>query len=228
MADNSYSGEDDDEYFIPLQDQRVFGAGLKRKRVQFVPATRDGVDASPPVATLETPSIRDYYLSVVLPQSKDKETNTNPPSCSNSEQQAATICPSCHLPLPPTPQKPHESTLPHQVSLPHSHPPSSLPREHIGLQYLCAHGWDPDSRAGLGANGEGVRYPVKVKWKGDTVGLGVKVSGVGRGAVADKGKVKKLGAKEVRKREEEQRRKGERLREQFYASVDVETYLRAG
>jgi hypothetical protein len=71
---------------------------------------------------------------------------------------------------------------------------------------------------------------VKVKWKGDTVGLGAKsigkVEGVG---MVDKGKRReKLSAKEVRKLEEEEKRKGERLRDAFYGRVDVEKYLGRG
>ncbi|KAH0536025.1 hypothetical protein FGG08_007074 [Glutinoglossum americanum] len=232
MANN----EDDDEYFIPLQDQRVFGAGLKRKRVHFVPATENGPQASPPKP--ETPSIQDYYLSIVLPNTKSTPSPNNkqsPTTCSSSDNPPTLdppLCPTCHLPLPSAPQKPHESTLPHQLSLPHSHPPSSLPRQHIGLQYLCAHGWDPDSRSGLGARGEGVRFPVKVRWKGDTVGLGIKGGEKVGGGVARKGgkvkKKEKLGAKEVRKLEEEGRRRGERLKNTLYGRVDVEEYLASG
>ena len=28
--------EDEEDYFLPLEDQRVFGAGIRRKRVPFV------------------------------------------------------------------------------------------------------------------------------------------------------------------------------------------------
>ena len=34
MADS-----DEDYYEVPLRDQRYFGAGIKRRRVNFVPAT---------------------------------------------------------------------------------------------------------------------------------------------------------------------------------------------
>ncbi|KAI9760704.1 MAG: hypothetical protein M1840_002352 [Geoglossum simile] len=204
--------DDDDEYFIPLQDQRVFGAGLKRKRVHFVPAAPTAEALPQPPAK----AIGDYYLSVVL--GKDKQT-----APVETEHQTPPLCPACHTPLGPSPQKtPHESTLPHQISLPHSHPPSSLPRQHIGLRYLCKHGWDPDSRLGLGKSGEGRRGAIKVVWKGDTVGLGVKAD---NGVVRGKGKEKPLGAKEVRKKAEEEKRRGEKLREEFWGRVDVDAYL---
>ena len=31
----------DDEYEIALRDQRIFGAGIKRKRIQFVASTAE-------------------------------------------------------------------------------------------------------------------------------------------------------------------------------------------
>ncbi|KAI9780265.1 MAG: hypothetical protein M1839_006825 [Geoglossum umbratile] len=209
---------DDNEYTVPLQDQRVFGAGLKRKRVHFVPASADDAEPSPqPPAK----GVGDYYLSIVL--GKDKQADTS--ATAEVEPAPLDLCPTCHTPLPPSPQtKPHESTLPHQLSLPASHPPSSLPRQHIGLKYLCRHGWDPDSRLGLGKSGEGRTGVVKVRWKADTVGLGVKVDKGFKGQRRDKvGKL--LGAKEVRDKVEGERRKGERLREEFWGRVDVDAYL---
>jgi hypothetical protein len=59
--------------------------------------------------------------------------------------------------------------------------------------------------------------------KRDTAGLGMKVKSTERTKEeADR----KLNAKQVRLKEEEGKKKGERLREIFYCSEDVERYLR--
>lgn len=144
--------------------------------------------------------------------------------------------------------RPHEASLAHQLCLTHSHPPSHLDRTRHGMRYLSAYGWDPDSRVGLGMPGrEGIREPVKGRLKVDTVGLGVDVDndvdgedGAVEGSrrkkreeerrkrrtAIEKGRVeKKLNAKEVRKGDLESRKRGDRLREMFYQSDDVQKYL---
>ncbi|OJZ84534.1 hypothetical protein ASPFODRAFT_97936, partial [Aspergillus luchuensis CBS 106.47] len=277
--------EDEDEYFLPLQDQRVFGAGIRRKRVPFVRSseqhqqhlstTTTGVSSSSepatPSSTSTGQSIANKYLSIVLSKSQSNpgtptQTQSIPESEPNSssrrphseqkeeveeeeeEEEEVEICPVCNLPYTTTPTHDaseggtggagerrrhiHEATLPHQLSLPHSHPPSHLDRTRPGLRYLAAYGWDPDSRVGLGPQGrEGIREPVKGKVKEDTVGLGAVVPEVkdksgdkgGRGRVQKKKKV--LNAKEVRKGQLEERKKGERLRELFFQDEDVLRYL---
>jgi hypothetical protein len=225
--------DQDDDYHLPLPDQRVFGAGISRKHIYFIPSsTPTPLDSNP----ADGRPISDKYLSIVLPSSA---TSTLPPDQANStasippqpEQATATIlCEICNLPLPPSDSvdsRPHESSIAHQSCLPHSHPPSHLPRDHIGLKYLEAYGWDPDARTGLGASEQGIRIPIKGKVKNDTVGLGVKVKKV-NGKVEEQKPQKNLHAKEVRKVEMEKKRKGEKLREKFYGSEDLERYLGGG
>ena len=87
---------DEEDYFIPLQDQRVFGAGIKRKRVQFVPSTDPNLTTttSKSQKTASSSSIGDTYLSIVLPrstsepaqQSKEKE-----PKIHHGKDESATI-----------------------------------------------------------------------------------------------------------------------------------------
>lgn len=78
---------------------------------------------------------------------------------------------------------------------------------------------------------------MKGRMKADTVGLGVDVEELQRrrqrqkdagerGAGRDK--VQKLNARQVRKAHGEDRRKGERLREMFYRSEDLQRYLGGG
>ncbi|KAI5290636.1 hypothetical protein KEM54_000922, partial [Ascosphaera aggregata] len=75
------SQEDPDDYFLPLEDQRVFGAGYRRKRVKFVPANDTTAGGSihelssraasaPPQPQL---SVGDRYLSLVLGDGESKE-----------------------------------------------------------------------------------------------------------------------------------------------------------
>ena len=73
------SFSDDEEYTIPLKDKRVFGAGIKRKRVHFVPATHDGDEAVPTStanrrALLGTrESAAERYLRIVLKGEEEKK-----------------------------------------------------------------------------------------------------------------------------------------------------------
>jgi hypothetical protein len=262
---------DEEEYFIPLEDQRVFGAGIKRKRVQFVPAVEPNLSTttSKPDKAASSSSVGDTYLSIVLKRSKSEpiEKNTDstldenkkhevtpsdsreratrtdssndktsptpetaPETRSSSQSLPDSNCEICHLPLRTTSNlspTAHHSSIAHQVCLEHSHPPSHIDRARSGLKYLSSYGWDPDSRRGLGARGEGIRQPLKGKIKNDTVGLGVSEA-----LLATKKKGERdpppLNAKEVRKREAEGRKKGERLREMFYRNDDVEKYLGGG
>lgn len=78
-----YNGDDED-YFLPLEDQRVFGAGIKRKRVPFVrpsdhgtlSTTADQASSSAVRQTSEpATSVADRYLSIVLPKRRQLEKN---------------------------------------------------------------------------------------------------------------------------------------------------------
>ncbi|KAI1409599.1 hypothetical protein F5Y13DRAFT_169623 [Hypoxylon sp. FL1857] len=224
MAPEEWS---DPEYDIPLQDKRPFGSGLKRKRVVFVPAssghlntTQENNSAKP------SQSISDLYLSIVLPKEKEAGqaiTTTTPQ-----------ICEICQLPLDDASEssenakagsRPHEASIAHQVCLTHSHPPSALDRSRMGLNVLQSQGWDPDSRKGLGAEQQGMQYPIKVKQKNDTLGIGVQVP---KNLPVKKEKPKTYDAKKIRKMALEDKKRHERLRRQFYGNSDVEKYLGAG
>jgi hypothetical protein len=133
---------------------------------------------------------------------------------------------------PPAPPTPHEASIAHQVCLAHSHPPSHLDRTRPGLRYLASFGWDPDSRLGLGAPGrEGIRAPIKPKPKHDTTGLGMEndPNAEKRERLQkQKEERQKLNAKQVRMKEMEAKKKGDKLRELFYRSEDVQRYLGEG
>lgn len=243
---------DDEDYFLPVEDQRVFGAGIRRKRVPFVRSSEHELNTTNATTTapntgIPGPSIADKYLSIVMPKS-----TTSDITRTTAEQKPAT-CEVCNLPLYPSSttttttiddnhNKPHESSLAHQLCLTHSHPPSHLDRTRQGLRYLSSYGWDPDSRVGLGAPGrEGIREPIKGRLKADTVGLGadgdsddeeserkIGLKRREREKKAEKSRparVEKLNAKEVRRGDLEARRRGEKLKEMFYQREDVQKYL---
>jgi hypothetical protein len=241
----------DDEYEIPLQDQRVFRAGIKRKRVKFVSSS---TSTSLQTNKTSAQSVSDLYLSIVLPRDQIATVESSklgsPDPQPREELSEPEICEICKLPLdstpaslqtegdnvpsatdipndrPPPKPRPHEASLAHQVCLAHSYPPSHLDRNRKGLAYLSAYGWDPDSRLGLGASGQGIQFPIKTKPKDDKMGIGVVLP-----KEADrrkKEKIEKLDAGKVRKLHEKDKKKGEKLREMFYRNDDVERYLGGG
>ncbi|KAL8669412.1 MAG: hypothetical protein Q9168_006000 [Polycauliona sp. 1 TL-2023] len=222
------SSGDEDEYIIPLGDQHVFGAGVRRRKINFVPSKGDEQNSA-----FKSPAqgVGDRYLSIVLKRPNvvtATEVNENqevskPPNTKNS------ICEICKLPIKTQDgsevSKSHQTSLAHQSCLEHSHPPSHLDRTRQGLRYLSSYGWDPDARLGLGATGTGIRIPIKPKPKNDTVGLGL-VTSTSSTRVA-KPAAKKLDAKKTRKMEERSKKEGEKLRNMFYEREEVGKYLRS-
>ncbi|KAL9125974.1 MAG: hypothetical protein Q9217_004889 [Psora testacea] len=223
---------------LAITEQKLFGAGLKRKHIDFVHAATDQ-------AQVEVPrpykSVRDSYLSIVLKEgASPKKNDTSGLEVSNDGPSPTSdlaalnkqaVCGICNIPVQTnqataiaTASRPHDLSLAHQVCLRHSYPASHLDRNRQGIKYLTSYGWDPDSRLGLGASGEGVRAPIKAKLKNDTLGLGV---------IIPEGKrrlkrVELLDAGKVRKKDRQERKKWEKLQEKFYQSEDVERYLDGG
>lgn len=214
----TYDDGYEDEQDIPLHHKRPFGAGLQRKKVEFVPAQDpDGGVVTTVAATKSTSTaIGDLYASIVMREGPPEATAKDGPDSTPVE-----TCPICSLPATASSPKPHEVSLAHQVCLAHSHPPSHLDRSRMGLRALKAQGWDPDARRGLGRDGEGIVYPIKVAAKEDTLGVGAKASSRERVE-----KPKKLNAKEMKKLAEREKKRNERLHREVFGSVDVEKYLR--
>jgi len=240
--------DDDDEYEIPLRDQRYFGAGLKRKRVRFVPST----EQNQPLGSVSLPttprssSAADRYLSIVLGQSNTAERASSAPAAEQvtvvpiqakepgaTENDAtfedteplhnagALYCDLCRRSIAADVTKAaHERSIAHQISLQHSYPPSHVDRERKGLAVLQDHGWDPDSRLGLGAKGEGILQPIKAVDNPNKAGVGARLA-----PAKLKEKPVKLDAGRVRRLEQEGKKKAERLRNSFYMSDDVQKYL---
>ncbi|CAM1511762.1 Fc.00g092750.m01.CDS01 [Cosmosporella sp. VM-42] len=213
--------EIDEEEDIPLHHKRPFGTGLKRQRVEFVPAKEPDV-SSVTTATKPNTLIGDLYAGIVLKDASASSESVAKDAPERSVEEESSICPVCALPVTDS-SRPHEASLAHQVCLKHSHPPSALDRSRMGLRALQSQGWDPDARHGLGREGEGMRYPIKVIAKEDTLGVGAKLP---KNLPKKEEKPKKLNPKEMRRLAEKERLKGERLRGEIFGSVDVERYLR--
>ncbi|KAK1593893.1 G-patch domain-containing protein [Colletotrichum navitas] len=229
--------EYDEEEDVPLHYLRPFGAGIQRRPIQFVKASDPTLSTNEPVKTTKSgSSVGDFYLSLVLPSEKKPE----------AAKPEAHICAICDLPLgkddavgesnkggsnssknSATILK-HEASIAHQVCLTHSHPPSALDRSRMGLTYLSSHGWDPDSRMGLGAAGQGIQYPLKTKAKEDKYGLGLDIPKNLKSRVEKKQKPQTLDAKKCRKKADEDKKKAERLRQMFYGSEAMDRYLGSG
>ena len=220
--------EDDEASILPL-DQPDLSNPVYRRHIAFVLADLETPASSTPTST--STSAADRYFNVVFGSTAANSITTlknSHDSHSSALRTEQPLCPICHLPLslPPSENlmKTHECLLAHQLSLPHSHPPSHLPRSNKGLQYLSSYGWDPDSRQGLGTDGKGIRVPIKPNIKADTVGLGVRVN-KNRGkeprpAMLDAGKVRKL--------EKNDKKQKEKLQREFWGRDDIEKHLGAG
>lgn len=226
--------ENDDEYLVPLQDQRIFGAGLSRKKISFV------LSSNPDRPVLEAPEsgAGDRYLAIVLNKSKGdgegkEKQEENVPLVEvdlGAIEHSNAICEICELPIAidelgpePAHLKPHETSLAHQVCLEHSHTPSHLDRNRHGLKYLSTYGWDPDARLGLGATGTGIRIPIKPKPKNDTLGLGLIAPSSPKKVT--KPTAKKLDAGKTREAEVKGKKDREKLRNMFYQSDEMDKYL---
>ncbi|KIY04133.1 uncharacterized protein Z520_00825 [Fonsecaea multimorphosa CBS 102226] len=232
----------DEDYYLPLQDQRVFGAGIRRKKINFVPASTSDSQLLPTSKpSTSSTSAASRYLAIVLPQD-DGDARENPEeedsSAAGHQAPQGIICAVCNQPISSTDDDDalsnanHETSIAHQVCLKHSHPPSDLDRDRVGLRYLSTYGWDPDSRRGLGAREEGIRVPIKTKEKNDTVGLRETADEDEMSALKRKkkhslkkeDKIVKLDAKQVRLMDGEAKKRAAKLRQLFYGR-DLEKYL---
>lgn len=236
---------EDDEYEIPLRDQRYFGAGIKRKRVQFVPSTSTDAPKTTSLPPTSSSSAAIRYLDIVLKRKLAPSARNAPTSVRSTaglgsdgsksrddclvakDGETDVVCDICKSAVVPHEEaRSHDSSITHQICLQHSYPPSHLDRRRKGLQVLSNHGWDPDSRLGLGAAGEGILHPIKAKENREKAGLGLKPEDMASRKVKER--PVRLDAGKVRALESEKRKKGEKLRDAFYRSEDVERYLGDG
>jgi G-patch domain len=223
--DNHNTSDFEDDYDdIPLQHKRPFGAGLHKQRIAFVPASDSQLQSVDDLsATKPQVDFADLYLSMVLPKDAGKkQADDSTPPEEVPLQTAAETCPICKLPVSPADRETHEASFAHQVCLPHSHPPSALDRNRMGLNYLSTYGWDPDARKGLGFGQQGIQYPIKPKVKDNKLGIGIEIP---KGLPPPKEKEKLLDAKQVRKMAAKDKKKAERLHRELFGDNKLEKYL---
>lgn len=230
MSDNDDNDDGDKEFSIPLQDQRVFGAGLKLKRVKFVSSANDShAITTVAQAAHSAKDISNAYLDLVLPNRASVRDVVQKTSESTAE--VTEVCEICHIPILYTSvSTPHDASLAHQICLPHSYPPSAIDRKRKGLSILASQGWDPDARLGLGSRGQGRTVPIKTTFKDDKLGVGVVIpkDELMRRATKrtlEKEAKKKLDAGKVRKLYAEDWKRKAELQRAFYGRDDTERYF---
>jgi hypothetical protein len=213
---------DDDSYEIPLQDQRVFGAGIKRKRVKFVPSA--AASSTPPISSgAPARSVSDFYLKLVLPSAAESLKEASPTVASSSrllessegsgqplpEQTEPEVCEVCNLPL----TKAHDALA---ASMGEMHGeagdtsdqrPPSKPRPHeasLTHQVCLTHSHPPSH---LDRNRKGLAYLSSYGWDPDSrLGLGVSGQGI-QYPIKTKRKDDKLGIGVVLPKEADRRKK---------------------
>ncbi|RVX74119.1 hypothetical protein B0A52_01951 [Exophiala mesophila] len=236
--------DQDDEYNVPLSQQRVFGAGIRRKPIAFVPASDTNASTLPSTTTAtKSTNVGARYLSIVMGKdqsSVNNELENQQNDINPSGSEPSNTCAVCNQPLLTTssqekpPLNAHESSIAHQVCLEHSYQPSNIDRDRVGVKYLTAYGWDVDGRKGLGASADGIRFPIKVKEKNDTVGLRESVDPDDDDEqskrkkknrhVKNQDKIVRLDAKKIRKMDIEAKKRADKIRQSFYGP-DLEEYL---
>jgi len=209
----------DDEletYTVPLREPTYYGAGVKKQGITFVPASSPSTGIS--TDTSKPANIGDRYLEIVFGKklASDKDQIATTPT---------STCDICRLPVNAANAVTHETSLAHQVCLEHIHPPSAIDRTCKGAAYLKDMGWDPDSRKGLGASGDGRLYPIQPKEKVDKAGIGIPSKPTTSKSAPLKAPKKLLNPKELRKLEAEKKKRDKRLHEMFYTDERVARYL---
>ncbi|KAL4925156.1 putative G-patch domain protein [Aspergillus undulatus] len=173
---------EDEDYFLPLEDQRVFGAGITRKRVPFVRSSDHELStltsSAPSTPSGTGASIANAYLSIVMSKSSSSTTSASDTSSKTASASATTepttatdtnndrshsappnfsntICEVCNLPLAAS-ETESRSHKPHESSLAH--------------QVCLAHSHPPSH---LDRTSHGLRYLESYGWDPDSrVGLG--------------------------------------------------------
>jgi hypothetical protein len=182
------ANEVDEDYFLPLEDQRVFGAGIKRKRVPFVRSSDVTLNtASGSEARISGPSlvsVAERYLSIVLPQETSRTPSPQPEGTMSSDaelrrglapaspmvvvsaqqQQALQLCEVCHLPVENiiSSSTSDADSVPNRLKAPHE--------TSIAHQVCLAHSHPPSH---LDRTRHGLRYLAAYGWDPDCrLGLG--------------------------------------------------------
>jgi hypothetical protein len=207
--------DDADISTAPFVQHQAYGRRLWMRPINFVPAAPTSPTLSPTPSKVDGPSIAEQYLAIVFPNGRPQpEVDPYPP------------CEVCGVPVKDPTDQAHYVSIIHQAALPRAPIPSSIDRTRMGLKYMEKYGFDVDARVGLGANGQGILFPIMPKQKRDKLGLGVDKKQVERerreGLVP---KVVKLDAGKMRKLAAVQKKKHADLQKMFYGNDEADQYL---
>ncbi|KAL4792999.1 hypothetical protein BDV19DRAFT_239939 [Aspergillus venezuelensis] len=126
---------EDEDYFLPLEDQRVFGAGITKKRVPFVRSSDHELStlaSSAPATPASTgSSIANKYLSIVMKTSSSSASTTAP----SAESETATPFASTSATTPDPPAVADSSTTVTDRS--HSAPPQQSKNTNTDTSTTC-------------------------------------------------------------------------------------------
>jgi hypothetical protein len=210
--------DQDDEFELPPAKDH-FDFGFRRNAVKFLPAS---------VSEAETPQqknsgsiLTDFYLSRGLISSEKPSEDSDVPN--------AVLCEYCKILVDPAKLSEHQTSFKHELNRPHIYPPSAIDRTRKGVAFLQSKGWDPDSRKGLGASGEGILYPIKPKENSAKQGLGApeKPAALKKQPKTESKVEKKMNPKQKRKQEEQEKKWRDRqLHDLFYGrDNDLDAYF---
>lgn len=208
---------DQDFSTAPFAEHTAFGRGLWKDPISFIPAAAEAPTVKAP--NVDGQTIAEKYLAIMFPNGH-----------SGPDPEAYPLCGICGQPAKEVDPRIHYLSPAHQAALPRTPTPSGLDRTRMGLKYMEKYGYDLDARLGLGAEGEGMLYPLVPKEKRDKLGLGInkkdhekkKVLG---GASAADVKAGKLDAGKIKKLALVEKKKHEKLQRMFYGNDEVEKYL---
>lgn len=213
---DNVKNEEDYDSSVPLQHQRAFGAGLFKKPVSFVPAAEQATVQAANSKRESTAGTAEWYLSMVLPNEDISSLTSSPKKTAPGME----MCAVCNTEYDPANRVAHEGLLIHQARLPHSHPPSAIDRSRKGLSILENHGWDADSRKGLGASQQGTPFPIKPKAKDDTRGVGMPPARADPRA--------KITKRTPKQQATDEKIKTARIRNELWGNDKIEKYLYSG
>lgn len=209
--------DDTDVSTAPFVQHPAYGRGLWKNPINFVSAASDA--PTPTINPTNGLTMAQKYLAIMFPNGQPQPI-----------AEAYPLCGICGEPVKETDQRTHYLSPAHQAALPRAPIPSAIDRTRMGLKYMSKHGYDVDARLGLGAEGQGMLFPLVPREKRDKLGLGIdkkeheKKRSLGGASKADV-KEGRLDAGKIRKLEKVQKRRHDKLQRMFYANDDVEKYL---
>jgi hypothetical protein len=210
--------DQDDEIQLPPAKAH-FDYGFRKNAVKFLPASLP--EAETPQQKNPGSLLTDFYVSQGLISSDVPNEDSDAPD--------AVLCEYCRILVDPAKLDEHQSSFQHELNRPHIYPPSAIDRTRKGVTFLQSKGWDPDSRKGLGASGEGILYPIKPKENSAKKGLGAPERPVALTTQPkpDSKVEKKVNPRQKRKLEEQEKKRRDRqLHDLFYGKDnDLDAYF---